>query len=271
MATDHQCDDYKFHMLRIIHLYEADFNFILGIKWRQLLHHADQLQLVHGGQYGDRPGREANTLTFIEELKTDICYASRRPLINFENDAASCYDRIITALASLTARAHGQNRDVCFVHAATLQAAKFRLKTAMGVSEEFYQHCHAHPIYGTGQGSRNFPVIWVFISSILFKCHEKYAKGAVFESPDRTVTIRFYMVGFVDDSTGQVNDCRSNVVTPLDDLIKMMAHDAQLWNDLLHISGGLLKVSKCPYHIVYFTYRKKWNTLHERQLQWATS
>jgi hypothetical protein len=47
--------NYRIHRLRIIHLYEADFNFILGIKWRQLLHHADQLQLVHGGQYGGTP------------------------------------------------------------------------------------------------------------------------------------------------------------------------------------------------------------------------
>jgi hypothetical protein len=64
--------EYRIHRLRIIHLYEADFNFILGIKWRQLLYYADQLTLIHGGQYGGRPERDANTLTFIEELKTNI-------------------------------------------------------------------------------------------------------------------------------------------------------------------------------------------------------
>jgi hypothetical protein len=64
------------------------------------------------------------------------------------------------------------------------------------------------------------------------------------------------MVSFVDDSTGQVNDFLSDTATPLDELIKMMAHDAQLWNDLLLISGGLLDVSKCSYHILYFAYIK---------------
>jgi hypothetical protein len=102
------------------------------------------------------------------ELKTDICYASRKLLINFDNDAASCYDRIIASIASLVSPSHGQHRDVCFVHVATLQEAKFRLKTDMGVTEIFYQHCKAYPIYGTGQGSGNSPVIWVFISSVLF-------------------------------------------------------------------------------------------------------
>jgi hypothetical protein len=34
-----------------------------------------------------------------------------------------------------------------------------------------------------------------------------------------------------------------------------MAANAQLWNDLLHVSGGLLEVSKCSYHILYFDFR----------------
>jgi hypothetical protein len=80
------------------------------------------------------------------------------------------------------------------------------------------------------------------------------ARGAVFESPDKLVTIRFYMVGFVDDSTGQVNDFLSDEAPPLDSLIKLMATNAQLWNDLLHVSGGLLEVSKCSYHILYFDF-----------------
>jgi hypothetical protein len=63
------------------------------------------------------------------------------------------------------------------------------------------------------------------------------------------------MVGFVNDSTGQVNDFLSNEAPPLDLLIKIMAADAQLWNNLLHVSGGLLEVSKCSYHILYFDIR----------------
>jgi hypothetical protein len=125
----------------------------------------------------------------------------------------------------------------------------------MGVTNEFYQHCDAYPIYGTGQGSGNSPVIWVFISSVLFKCHEKCAKGAIFESPDKSVTIKNFMVGFVDDSTGQVNDFLSDDGPTLDILVCLMAHDAQLWNDLLHVSGGLLEVTKCSYHILYFSFR----------------
>ena len=28
----------KIHRLRVIHLFEADYNLLLGIKWRQLIH-----------------------------------------------------------------------------------------------------------------------------------------------------------------------------------------------------------------------------------------
>jgi hypothetical protein len=38
---------------------------------------------------------------FIEELKNEICYASRKSLIIFDKGTASFYDQIIPALASL--------------------------------------------------------------------------------------------------------------------------------------------------------------------------
>jgi hypothetical protein len=44
--------EYYIHRLRVIHLYEANFNFILGIKWKQLLHHAEATNILHSGQYG---------------------------------------------------------------------------------------------------------------------------------------------------------------------------------------------------------------------------
>jgi hypothetical protein len=92
-------NNYKIHRLRVIHIYEADFNLVLAVKWRQLLRHADKKHLLHEGQYGGRPGCEAQSLTLLEELKYDLSYLTRRTLVNFDNDASSCYDRIIVSLA----------------------------------------------------------------------------------------------------------------------------------------------------------------------------
>ena len=83
---------YCIHCLRVIHIYEADFNLLLAVKWRQLLHSTDQAGIINECQFGGRPGCEAQSLTLLEELKNNILYLTRRTLFNFDNDASSCYD-----------------------------------------------------------------------------------------------------------------------------------------------------------------------------------
>jgi hypothetical protein len=80
------------------------------------------------------------------------------------------------------------------------------------------------------------------------------AYGAVFETPDRQVTVTFSMVGFVDDSTGIVNSFCSRIQPSPEELLNKMCHDAQLWHDLLWCSGGMLELPKCSYHFLYFDY-----------------
>jgi hypothetical protein len=35
----------KLHRLHVIHIYEADYNLILGLKWRELMHAAEDESL----------------------------------------------------------------------------------------------------------------------------------------------------------------------------------------------------------------------------------
>ena len=82
--------NYKIHRLRVIHIYEADFNLLLAVKWRQLIQSADLHGLINEGLFGGRPGCEAQSLTFLEELKYDVSIITRRTLFHFDNDATSC-------------------------------------------------------------------------------------------------------------------------------------------------------------------------------------
>jgi hypothetical protein len=68
---------------------------LLQEKWCVLIQHAKTQHTLHHGKYGGRSGCDAKILAFLEELKMEICYASQKSLINFDNDAASCYDQII--------------------------------------------------------------------------------------------------------------------------------------------------------------------------------
>lgn len=244
--------NYKIHRLRVIHIYEADFNLLLAIKWRQLLYAADQRHLINPGLFGGRPGCEAQSLPFLEELKYDISYTARRTLFNFDNDATSCYDRIIVSLASLINRKYGLNRAVTLVHANTLQQARFHLRTQLGFSDKFYTHSARFPIYGSGQGSGNSPSIWLFISSTLCDVHNNLSHGAQFTSPDGQDNIKISMVGFVDDSTGTSNDFSPQTEAATITILRQMQYDAQIWNDLLWCSGGKLELSKCSFHTLIF-------------------
>jgi hypothetical protein len=145
----------KVHRRCEIHIFEADYDLILSLKWRAILKHAEDRNLLTDGQYGSRAGHEAPALPYLEELKTEIAYGSRKPLMNMDNDASFCYNRIIVSLASLISRKYGQNHHVVLVNAKTLEEAQYRFKTELQVSEEAYSHCTVFSDHGTGQGSGN--------------------------------------------------------------------------------------------------------------------
>ena len=241
----------KIHRLRVIHLFENDLNFLLGIKWGQCLHKAQASNHLHPGQYGSRPGRDPHAVTLMEELRLDYSLLTRTPFCNFDNDASSCYDRILLAISSLAARGLGMHRDVVFIHATTLAEAEYKLKLGKTVSTSSYKHCIAFPLHGSGQGSTASPMIWCFISCKLFQCHQAKAHGMLFTSPQGDVSLRISIVGFVDDATcitgGDPNK-------PIQDLLQRMQHDAQLWNDLLWTSGGKLELPKCGFHAIYYRF-----------------
>jgi hypothetical protein len=244
----------QIHRLRVIHLYEFDLGACMAILWKDMLASSEKRGTINDGQYGGRKGREATNLALAEELKIDICLASRKSLVNFDNDAASCYDRILAPIASLIGRKKGLHRLVTLVHATTLKEAKYKLKTALGVSEAEYSHEDAFPIYGTGQGSTNSPIIWIIISSTLFDIHMKHANGASFCSPDGSVEIAFSIVGFVDDSNCQTNDFTADPQPSPAALAKLAEEDAKLWASLLWLSGGYLELPKCSYHFIHFQF-----------------
>ena len=99
----------RIHRLRIIHIYEADYNLLLAVKWRQALFHAEAHQLLNEGLYGSRPGKSAHDPAFMEVLQHETYRMSMKSGINFDLDAASCYDRILPSMAVLCSRRMGMS------------------------------------------------------------------------------------------------------------------------------------------------------------------
>jgi len=246
----------RIHRLRIIHLYEADYNLLLAVKWRQGMYKAESKKLLNDGLYGSRPGRSAHDPAFIEVLQNEIYRMSMKSGVNFDLDATSCYDRIVPSVAAISSRRVGMPKSVVHVNMAMIEGTRYHLKTNLGVSTGYYTHHQETPIYGTGQGSGNSPSLWCFVCSTLFDALESQAHGATFRNYNNDATVSLYMIGFVDDCTQRVNKFDNNIQPTSTELRQIMTKDVQLWNDLLWASGGALEQQKCSFHLI----QSNWNT-----------
>jgi ribonuclease HI len=248
----------KIHRTRVIHLYEADYNLAMGLKWRKALHQAEILKSLHNGQFGSRPHRNAIDPVFIEEMQFELSRLTRKTFAQTNYDATACYDRIIPSLAVLASRSFGVPKESTAVNAKTLEGASYHIRTELGVTPEGYSHSVEAPIFGTGQGSGNSPAIWCFLSSLLYQCYDTGAHPARYCYPDHTNHLNIGMIGFVDDSNGQTNTFLENVgMISTSGIHASVQKNAQHWANLLSASGGALELSKCSVHVAQWGF-----TLH---------
>ena len=161
-------------------------------------------------------------------------------------------DRIVPAVAMLASRKFGVPKSVTLANANTLKNAKYRIRTDLGLAPSGYSHTPEHPIYGTGQeGSANGPSLWLFLDSLLYDCYDSKTAPAVYCAPDKRNRISLGMAGFVDDSNGQTNQFEQDESDSTCQLILQVAQkNAQLWTNLLHVSGGALELSKYSFHLL---------------------
>ena len=61
----------------------------------------------------------------------------------------------------------------------------------------------------------------------------------------------YHIIGFVDNSTCIVGRNKNNTIKSLKE---KMHKDAQLWHNLLWVSGGKLELLKCGYQLVHYNF-----------------
>jgi hypothetical protein len=244
------------HRLRVIHLYENDYNLLIGSQYRKAVHQAEDAEAINDGNFGGRTARSSLDPIGIELLQYEYSQLLRLRHLKFSNDATACYDRIVVNLASIISRSFGLHRNITTVHGDMLQHAIYRIKTKMGISDGFYQHSDDCPVFGTGQGSRSSPPIWNFNSSVYFDTFDKLSYGAKYYSISGE-RLLIGMTGFVDDNNCNCNEDAITHESDSNALMARMRHDAQLWHDILWTSGGALELTKCQFHLM------SWNhTVH---------
>ena len=246
--------------LRTIHLFEADFNWVLGMIFgKRLLHSANRSHLLHDSQFGSRPGCHALGAVFLKLLSYEICRLTRTSFASFDNDAKSCYDRIIISMAMYLCQQLGMPLAPCLMVALCLQNARYYIKTKFGISTAYYSSCSDFPTHGPGQGSRMAPLLWLLISCLLFKVMCELCEGASFTNPQHSLSLKRTGDGFVDDVTNVCNfgfpeSLTTNISPPA--LATRLQTEAQTWERLLWSAGGALELTKCFYYLICWKFDK---------------
>jgi hypothetical protein len=73
-------------------------------------------------------------------------------------------------------------------------------------------------------------------------------------NPTGTTGVKVSISGFVDNTNACVNEWHPQRDGRLPQLMEKVQADAQLWNDLLYVSGGKLELNKCSYHPLRFCF-----------------
>jgi hypothetical protein len=141
----------------------------------------------------------------------------------------------------------------------------FRLRTAIGDSINTYTNTKETPIHGTGQGSCASPALWLLISSILMDILQKNANGIKIVDIDKTVKVKQWIEGFVDDTllftnVEFISQCGKTMA-------KTLEEDGIEWAGLLAASGGKLELQKCFFYILSWTWNDKGEAIPQTMSQ----
>ena len=241
--------------LRVIHLFEADYNLFLKIHYSRIVKNATKANALNDQAHGSRPKRQTMDALFLSRLAKDLIRQLKINGASMDNDATGCYDRIIVSLGLLAARRLGLPEDSARTQAEVLQHLRYAVKTVYGISEENYQGTILAPLFGTGQGSAASPAVWLALSVVLLNAFDKLADdGFSFRDPWHEFLAKWKVFAFVDDtSLGFVDPTHLQNV---EQLTARIERSAQLWEKLLFISGGTLNLAKCFWSLQFWEWPK---------------
>ena len=241
--------------LRIIHLFEADFNFLLKLLWgSRLVQRAVEFDLLNSGQFGSVPRKTTMDPIMLSQLTTDLSRILKMNMARFDNDASACYDRIIVSFGMLAARRCGMPESAISTHSSALQFMRYAVKMFYGVSIQQYFGTADDPLFGTGQGSGASPAVWLTLVVLLLNTLEKLTPERIsFESPNSTMTHTRLVDAYVDDTSAGFTDPYSDFT--LEDMIETLQRIAQSWEHILSLSGGSLNFKKCSWYVVYWEWK----------------
>lgn len=254
--------------LRIIQLCEADLNFVLHVIWgHRLIRHATTRKALDAAQYA-LPGQTCHNAVPHKNLFLDLSCQTLTSGVMSDFDATAVFDWVLSSLSIVTCQRLGLPKAAGLFMHNLLSNMQFDLITGFGRSDISYRNNEDPTQIGQGvlQGSSSACPIFAVNSDVSLSMYRKLCYGASFQHPIMGAYIKTRGLQFVDDTTGFLNG--SCTLTTLsentqkqDTLIEKANHNAQLWSNLLWISGGHLQYGKCFYYALIPCVDFKGNTI----------
>ena len=146
---------------------------------------------------------------------------------------------MISNLTWLVSRSHHIPDNACKIVAISLKEMKYKVITALGISEENYSTSTSLLIHGSGQGGGSSCINWLFNSVPMMKLISKICKGLEIISPDKQMTWVKHILGLVDDTRQYYNDLTSNQTN---NTISKLQHASQTRKHLLATIDSKLEI-----------------------------
>jgi hypothetical protein len=234
--------------LRVIHIYEADWNIIAKFFVSHKIHSvACKEGTTMCEQTGGRPGKSASHSATTAILTNDIVCLQKLTGARLYNDAAACFDRIIENISNATLLREGLHPKICKLHAQTLTSARYHIKTNNGISANPNGDGLPEPFLGTGQGAADSMPRWALLSDLIIRMYNAKAKSIKIHSPLSRTEVLTLIKAFVDDTHSTM------IGKSIDQIKEYLWHNATLWEKLLHTIGGKLEISKCKFYVYNWT------------------
>ena len=240
--------------LRIIQLFEADFNVALNLIFgRRQMYFRDKYGLNTEATYGGRKHKSCHQALTRIQYTAEHSRLTRIPIALVDVDAAGCFDRIVGLLNSLIGQSNGLTQATASCQAEVLHKMKHYVKTKRGVSHNYIQRSETLLLEGNGQGNAGSVPGWHGHNELLCEVYSALIEGCEIQNPDRTIDFIQWLLSFVDDNK-MLTSYPHNVTH--ETIMGRCKKSLQLWEILLNITGGALELKKCLLTILVYSFEK---------------
>ena len=236
--------------LRIIVLFHAMFNMNNKRIGRAMVANAERLHQLPWEIYGGRKRHQAIECATNKVLTMDIARLEHRSTAVCSNDAKSCYDRILHAIASICMRRVGVAPETCKMMFGTLAQVDHYVRTNFGDSSTSYA-CIQIPFQGVYQGNGAGPGIWMLVSVPIINMLKARGFGFKVTNVMSREHFSFVCYAFVDD-TDLLHS--SDTDNGIEGLVEEMQAVVDTWEGGLRASGGALVPDKSYWYLLHFTF-----------------